>query len=340
VAYAFAASGSTSAHSSTVICGVSLSRARDRSPNVSASSCRLRSRMNRAKLAIAALVVAVAVVAPLIVLIVADRRQSDAGLERWERANARANSLVARRAHTSVARVDCGAYGGHPGPTGSCNIIRANGQCENWSYDLRMGRRFVRRLDSSEAPIAPPRPDATLIVCLHSARPAVQAGPASSDTGHAMQCSTANLHLGRGPEVSPGTGQNPFVFAVTNRSAKACWLKGYPSVALLNSRGRPLPFVISHRGDQMVTSNRPHRVWLRPHRPAFFALNKYRCDRGFALSRLVRRVRIGLPAQPRRSRTISLPRWPQIGYCGRGDAGSTVAVSPVVSTLAGAFQEP
>lgn len=153
------------------------------------------------------------------------------------------------------------------------------------------------------------------------------------------QCRAAQLQLGQGPSVSPATGQNPFVFRLMNLGAEPCWLKGYPSVALLDPHGRPLPFQITHRGDQMVTPAAPRVVRLRPHRSAFFVFNKYRCDRGFGISRLVRQVRIGLRAPPKSTRiTRILPRLPQIGYCGRGDAGSTVAVSPIAGTLAGGLR--
>jgi hypothetical protein len=150
------------------------------------------------------------------------------------------------------------------------------------------------------------------------------------------QCLPAQLQLARGPVVSPATGQHPYVFRLENRSRASCLLKGYPSVALLDARGHARPFVISHRGDQMVTPALPKVVRLRPGRSAFFMLNKYRCDLGFASTQRIRQLRIGLPAEPRAMRLkIALPRWPQIGYCGRGDAGSVVTVSRIASTVAG-----
>jgi hypothetical protein len=158
---------------------------------------------------------------------------------------------------------------------------------------------------------------------------------ARSADGHARkQCQTVDLRLRRGPEVSPATGQNPLVFRLVNRGARQCWLKGYPSVALIDSRGHSLPFAISHRGDQMVTPNRPKLVIVPRGRSAFFLLNKYRCDLGNL--REARRVRVHVPGEKSsRGLTITLPQWPAIGYCGRGDAGSTVAVSPVAKTVAG-----
>ena len=163
------------------------------------------------------------------------------------------------------------------------------------------------------------------------------AGAHAFGAGH--RCRADRLRLGHGPFVSAATGQNPFVFRLTNGGTKRCWLKGFPSVALANSRGRAQPFVITHRGDQMVRAVVPRTVWLRPNRSAFFMLNKYRCDLGFSRAQLIRQVRVRIPGRiRRRTLTLTLRRWPQIGYCGRGDAGSTVAVSPFVGSRRALFQ--
>jgi len=93
-------------------------------------------------------------------------------------------------------------------------------------------------------------------------------------------CQPSQLRIRNGPEVSAATGQNPLSIVLTNRSAKPCVVKGYPAIAFVDVHGKRLPFRVSHRRDQMVTSRPPVAVWVRPHRSAFFVLNKYRCDLG------------------------------------------------------------
>lgn len=64
---------------------------------------------------------------------------------------------------------------------------------------------------------------------------------------------------------------------------------------------------------------------------ALAMLNKYRCD--LRDVRLARSLRLGLPGTGARARaSLTLPRG-GIAYCGRGDPGSTVSVSPFEPTL-------
>jgi Protein of unknown function (DUF4232) len=106
-------------------------------------------------------------------------------------------------------------------------------------------------------------------------------------------CQPSQLRIRIGPEVSPATGQNPLSIVLTNRSAKPCMVKGYPAIAFVDAHGKRLPFRVSHRGDQMVTSRPPVAVWVRPHRSAFFVLNKYRCDLGNLA--VAKKLRVALP---------------------------------------------
>jgi hypothetical protein len=148
-------------------------------------------------------------------------------------------------------------------------------------------------------------------------------------------CRIANLALALGPEVSPATGTHPLSLRLVNRSRKPCVLFGYPSIEFRDRAGA-IPFRIRRGGDQLVTSRPPARVLVRPGRAAFVALNKYRCDRGDVRS--ARILRLGLPGTPESARgSLALPRgW--IAYCGRGDPGSTVSVSPFVPTLRAALR--
>jgi hypothetical protein len=127
--------------------------------------------------------------------------------------------------------------------------------------------------------------------------------------------------------MSEATGQHTLVFVLTNRGSTACTLEGYPRVALRDAHGR-LPFVIRHGGDQMLTNRAPARVRVAPGRHAYVALNKYRCDGGDR-----RRPSRALVRPPSSSRWLSAPvvGW-FFGWCGPGDPGSIVDVTPVEPT--------
>lgn len=147
-----------------------------------------------------------------------------------------------------------------------------------------------------------------------------------------VRSTRCRLAIGHAREISAATGQNPLSIRLTNRGAKACLLKGYPGVVLLDARGRRIPFRISHDGDQMVTSRRPTAVRVRPGRSAFVLLNKFRCDRGdLTVARKLRLAPPGPSASPRLR--LALRRYPILGYCGRNDPGSIVTVSPIEPTL-------
>jgi hypothetical protein len=157
---------------------------------------------------------------------------------------------------------------------------------------------------------------------------------ARSEAAVTPACRSSLLEIANGPDISPATGQNPLSFLVTYRGLKACELDGYPTVALLDGRGRRLPFRISHKGDQMVTSRRPVALRVLPRQSAFLVINKYRCDLGDL--RVAKRVRVGLPGEAGRLMLV-LPGPGVIGYCGKNDAGSIVAVSPFEPTLRAAL---
>src|SRR5262249_61205861 len=85
------------------------------------------------------------------------------------------------------------------------------------------------------------------------------------------------VRLGKG--VSEKTGQHTLILRFVNRGRLTCVLNGYPRINAYDRVG-VIPFAITHRGDQMVTSRHPRRIAIRAGRVAFVALNHYRCDRG------------------------------------------------------------
>jgi Protein of unknown function (DUF4232) len=134
-------------------------------------------------------------------------------------------------------------------------------------------------------------------------------------------------------EMSPATGQTPFSVQLTNRGRNSCVLAGHPTIRLRDPVG-VIPFVIRRGGDQMVTADRPARVVVRPGRSAFGVLNRYRCDLGNV--RTADTLRLALPGavgSAGASVDLRLLR-ARVHYCGEGDPGSTVSVSPFVPTIA------
>src|SRR5262249_53082680 len=103
--------------------------------------------------------------------------------------------------------------------------------------------------------------------------------------------------------------------------------------------GDRLPFVIGHRGDQMVTGRSPHHVRLAPGGAAIVAINQYRCDLGYTRRQLAYRIRLGLPGKDPARVTLRGPLATVLAYCGMGDPGSLLSVSPFEPTLAAATRQ-
>jgi len=143
------------------------------------------------------------------------------------------------------------------------------------------------------------------------------------------ECIIANLKFAVGPLVSPETGQNPVPVTITNVGPVPCELDGYPTVTFRDNHGAVVPFTFRH-GDQEVTAHPPQSVVIDPTRAAYMLVNKYRCDvHEFSVAAV---MEIALPGQPQsRSVASSYP------FCGVGDPGSVVAVSPIEPDLQATF---
>ena len=137
---------------------------------------------------------------------------------------------------------------------------------------------------------------------------------------------------------SEPTGQHTAPLAITRRGASTCTLSGYPTVALLDAKGRELGFQYSHSGDQVIAPSRPRPVRIAAHGSAYFLVNKYRCDlRAVSAARFLRATLPGV----RGSLTLRfLPRSPLMDYCPADPPSRTVAVSPIVGRLLQAVARP
>lgn len=178
----------------------------------------------------------------------------------------------------------------------------------------------------AELTVAAPRSTATPNQFVASP---VASAPATSSAS--SPCRSPDLDLETGPLVSEPTGQHTISLTLTNRSSHACSLIGYPRVMLLAASGQVLPFDFRHQGDQVVTSAAPQQIELTPGAVAYVTLNKYRCDLGDQA--LVSSLQLLLPGD-QTTLGLSLPAESGVfGFCGPGDPGSIVSISPLAATF-------
>jgi hypothetical protein len=124
------------------------------------------------------------------------------------------------------------------------------------------------------------------------------------------------------------------MLTLKNTSSAPCHLDGYPHVELADETGKPIPFRYRNGGDQMITSRSPTVVTLAPGQTAYLMINKYRCDMGDKTPSRV--VRVTPPGDATALRMPVGDR-PDLAYCGPGDPGSVVDVSPVEATAKEVF---
>jgi hypothetical protein len=146
----------------------------------------------------------------------------------------------------------------------------------------------------------------------------------------APTCRTGHFTVAKGRDVGHPTGSNMLSLVLRNHMPTACVLYGYPRLALLDARG-PLPFVISHNGDQVVTRARPKHIIVRAGTSAVVLADKYRCDRGDR--RKPRTVRLAFGRESGAPLTLALRDGDDLAYCGPGDPGSILTVSPFEPSL-------
>lgn len=182
-------------------------------------------------------------------------------------------------------------------------------------------------------PGAPPRflAAAALTVALLASYASTSVG--AQDKG----CATSALSLHQGPRVVPHTMQLPLMLEIVNDGHSACTLAGYPRIALLSSRGRVYPFTYRDAGDVEVTGHRPSTVTLRPGGHAFVLINKSPCI-ATVQGQLVRQVRLMPPGSTGALALRSLGGV-LLDYCGTGDPGHRVDVSPIVASVSAAQHE-
>ncbi len=168
-----------------------------------------------------------------------------------------------------------------------------------------------------------------------TARPTVPTTASPSPTlsaepgAYATRCSAKQLTVSWGGRVSEPTGQHTVALTISNGSASGCYLFGYPQIALIDRIGRALPLQYQNDGDQVVTSAPPGHVDIAPRGLAYVTVNKYRCD----TTDLMQASDLQLtPPGLTSSFSVSLVDNVPMDYCGPGDPGSIIHVSPVAPT--------
>jgi hypothetical protein len=165
---------------------------------------------------------------------------------------------------------------------------------------------------------------------LNSALPSTATSAPGAALGSGQpQCRSADLRLAAGPTVSPMTGQNPVPLTMTNVGTAPCVLGGYPTVTFFDAKNNLVPFTVVH-GDQEVTSQPPQSVVIMPGHAGYVLVNKYRCDLGDLSAATV--IDVVPPGQSQTLRVSS-----SYPFCGPGDPGSVVAVSPIEPDLQSVF---
>jgi hypothetical protein len=147
------------------------------------------------------------------------------------------------------------------------------------------------------------------------------------------RCAPLQLRLTLGALVSEKTEQHTAAFALTNVARPSCSLDGYPTVTLVDSSSRLLPFLYGHRGDQMITAAKPRPMHVPGGGSAYFELNKNVCV-SFTRRRAAE-IRVRLPGS-QGSLSLRLPHYPLIDYCPSGDPGDGITLSPLEPTLTAA----
>jgi hypothetical protein len=99
--------------------------------------------------------------------------------------------------------------------------------------------------------------------------------------------------------------------------------------SLFDARGATLPFKYRRRGDQMLTDARPTRVAVPAGGIAYVAINKTVCvlfSRGLATG-----IRLTPPGDEQ-ALSVKVGRYPLLAYCGQGDPGNIIDLTPVEPT--------
>ena len=126
--------------------------------------------------------------------------------------------------------------------------------------------------------------------------------------------------------MSEPAGQHTLALTLGNKSDTGCFLFGYPGISLVDPAGHVLPLDYSWTGDQVVTSSPPVHVDVPPGGLAYVTVNKYRCDTADLMPAATVRL---IPPDDFTALSVSIAGNVPMDYCGEGDPGSILHISPV-----------
>jgi hypothetical protein len=134
-----------------------------------------------------------------------------------------------------------------------------------------------------------------------------------------------------------GTGTPGFVLRLRNRANHSCLLIRRPDLRLADAKG-VLPYRIAYHRRCVWFCDRVRAkgvqtptIIFRARRSVFVAFHQYRCDLG--TKRVATRVRLRV----RSPLVVRLPGSPLLGWCGAGDPGSVLDLSPFEPTPRAAY---
>jgi len=155
---------------------------------------------------------------------------------------------------------------------------------------------------------------------------------AGAGAGTEPRCGEGALTLRAGASVVPKTMELPLLLELVNHGRASCTLEGYPRVQLRSASGSLYPYAYRDSGDAEVTAHKPAVVTVSPGHGAWVLLNKTPCL-GNVDGRLVHNVWLMAPGTTGYLR-LTLGNVVFFDYCGPGDPGHAIDVSPVERSAA------
>jgi hypothetical protein len=151
-------------------------------------------------------------------------------------------------------------------------------------------------------------------------------GTAIAGAGTPPRCASGALTLRVGGTVVPKTMELPLLLELVNHGKGSCTLEGYPRLQLRSVSGTLYGYSYRDRGDAEVTAHKPAVVTVSPGHGAWVLLNKTPCI-GNVEGRLVHQVWL-MPPGASTYLHLELGNIVLFDYCGAGDPGHTIDVSP------------
>ena len=179
------------------------------------------------------------------------------------------------------------------------------------------------------------------IIALTVGLAAAVATTAAASPAAVAACRIPDLSIANAGKVV-GMGLSGRVLRLTNVGTRSCTLARWPRFELVDEHGA-LPYVTRYNHgcvwfcrsqDKQVRQSGV--VVVNPGRSVYLGFDQYRCDLGTQRYAVSARVVVS-PTASLAAILIRIPRYPVFGYCGKGDPGSILSISPFEPTYRAAF---